>query len=220
MFESDGALFAERFAGQVLTYAGTFDVLTGMPSNPLRLQVGLANQNLRIYYTTITQSQVLVGNGPPGWPDYDSIAEGSFAVLFDYDQAEFGFQLLGGDGGPATVDFFRRDGTLIDSIEIPNITVADYGFQRVGGTGAGAMPTHTYAMDGTYEVSLCVTDDEGLRSCCSGAQVVATDETTWDAIKAQYRQEPIGLKARFRVEPEPGPRSGLRPRITRRGFSG
>jgi hypothetical protein len=133
IFESDGALFAERFVGQTLSYSGDFDVLTGSPTNPLTLQAGLPYQNLVITLEPNTNSQVLAGNGPVGWPDYSSIGEGSFAVIFDYDQSEFGFVLAGGDGGPAIVDFFRRDGSLIDSIEIPNITLGNYGFQRIGG---------------------------------------------------------------------------------------
>ncbi len=262
VFESNGAAFAERFAGQVLSYSGDFDVLTGTPTNPLTLQVGVPTQNLTIYFTTITNSQVLVGNGPLGYPDYGAIGEGSFAVLFDYDQSEFGFELLGGNDGPAVVDFFRRDGSLIDSIEIPNLSTENYGFQRAGGVadiagisiqntdlagigfdnlchdtegvpgfppicsaggpysgdagvsvqfdgtnsfdtdgtiveyewdfgdgtmGSGATPTHTYAADGDYTVTLCVTDNEGLFSCCSPDLVVPTENTNWSSIKSMYR---------------------------------
>lgn len=183
-------------------------------------------------------------------------------MLFDYDQSEFGFELIGGGGGPATVDFFRRDGSLIDSIEIPNLSVDSYGFQRAGGIadiagisiqntdpagivfdnlchdtegvpgfppicdaggpyageagveiqfdgtgsydvdgsivayewdfgdgtmGYGPTPTHTYAEDGEYLVTLCVTDDDDLRSCCSPEPVVPTEARSWSSVKSLYR---------------------------------
>lgn len=131
VFESGGAALAERFVGQTLTYSGTFDVLSGTPTTPLTLQVGLPTQNLCIYYHI--SSQVMPGNGPVGWPDYSAIGEGSFAILFDYDQSEFGFDLVGGDGGSCTVNFFRRDGTLIDSHTLTGLADIRYGFRRAGG---------------------------------------------------------------------------------------
>lgn len=131
IFESGGAALAERFVGQTLSYSGTFDVLSGTPTMPLSLQVGLPNQNLCIYFHMT--SQVMPGNGPLGWPDYEAIGEGSFAILFDYDQSEFGFDLVGGNGGSCTVNFFRRDGTLIDSHVIGGLADIRYGFRRAGG---------------------------------------------------------------------------------------
>jgi hypothetical protein len=35
-----------------------------------------------------------------------------------------------------------------------------------GNTGTGPMPTHTYAVGGTYNVTLCVTDNDDARACC------------------------------------------------------
>jgi hypothetical protein len=56
-----------------------------------------------------------------------------------------------------------------------------------GSTGAGPTPTHTYAEDGEYMVSLCVTDDDGLESCCQSEPVVATESHSWSAVKSLYR---------------------------------
>ena len=131
VFESGGADFAERFAGQTLTANGDFDVLSGSPSNPLALQTGAANQNLNVFVNV--SSQVLTGLGPVGFPSSNAIGEGSFAVLFDFDQSEFGFDLVGGNGGTATVDFFGRDGTLIHTIVLTALSDQSYGFQREGG---------------------------------------------------------------------------------------
>src|SRR3990170_3914304 len=112
VFESGGADLAERFAGQTLSANGDFDVLSGSPG-PLTLQTGAANQNLNVFVNG--SSQVLTGLGPVGFPNANAIGEGSFAVLFDFDQSEFGFDLVGGNFGTATVGFFRRNGSIIDT---------------------------------------------------------------------------------------------------------
>lgn len=131
IFESDGASFAERFVGQTLSYSGDFDVLSGSPSGSLTLMAGLAAENL----STIDHagSRVLTGNGPVGYPAGESIGEGSFAVLFDYDQSEFGISIVGGNGGSATIGFYRRDGSVIDTLSLSGLAEATYGFQRDGG---------------------------------------------------------------------------------------
>ncbi len=133
VFESDGADFAERFAGQALSFSGNFDVLSGTPTSPLTLQVGDPNDNLNVFLFTGTGSQVLTGLGPLGFPSGSAIGEGSFAVLFDFDQSEFGFDLVGGNAGSATVNFFKRDGSLIDTVILTGLSDQSYGFARDGG---------------------------------------------------------------------------------------
>jgi hypothetical protein len=130
IFESNGADFGERFVGQVNTPSGNFDVLSGAPSGSLALAVGAAGQNLNVVVNGGTQ--VLAGLGPLGFPSFDAIGEGAFAVLFDFDQSEFGFQLVGGNGGNAFVSFFKRDGSLISTITLTGLADASYGFQREG----------------------------------------------------------------------------------------
>jgi PEP-CTERM motif/VPDSG-CTERM motif len=131
IFESGNTAFAERFVGQTRSTSGNFDTLSGTPSGPLALQVGAPGQNLNVFINGA--SQVLTGLGPLGFPDFDAIGEGSFALLFDFDQSEFGFELVGGDGGSAFVDFFTRDGSLINSITLGGLSSAFYGFSREGG---------------------------------------------------------------------------------------
>lgn len=131
IFESGNTAFAERFVGQTNTPAGGFDVLSATASGPLALAVGAAGENLNIF--TNSGSQVLTGLGPAGFPSFDAIGEGSFALLFDFDQSEFGFQLVGGNGGDATVNFFQRDGSLIDTVSLGSLADAYYGFSREGG---------------------------------------------------------------------------------------
>lgn len=130
IFVSGGSAFAERFTGQVLSTSGDFDVLSGTPTASLSLALGLAGQNLNIFDNS---TNVLTGLGHLGFPSFSAIGEGSFAVLFSTDQSEFGFQLVGGNAGTATVDFFRRDGTLIQEIVLTGLADAFYGFSREGG---------------------------------------------------------------------------------------
>lgn len=128
---SGGASFAERFAGQTNSPSGDFDVLSGAPTGPLTLVTGTSGQNLVVLLNEGTQ--VLAGLGPLGFPDFDAIGEGAFAILFTTDQSEFGFQLVGGDGGAATLGFFARDGLLIDQIVLGGLANTFYGFTREGG---------------------------------------------------------------------------------------
>ncbi|MFO7652771.1 MAG: fibro-slime domain-containing protein [Candidatus Krumholzibacteriia bacterium] len=58
-----------------------------------------------------------------------------------------------------------------------------------GQTSTEMSPEHTYAADGVYFVELCVTDDDGLQSCCSPESpgIVATRAIEWGAVKKLYR---------------------------------
>ncbi len=134
IFESDGANFAERFVGQTLSGDEDFDILSGTPTGLLALQAGNLGQNLDIFASEETlNTNALTGLGPSGFPENTAIGEGSFAVLFDFDQPEFGFDLVGGDGGSATVSFFRRNGSLIETVELNNLNNTSYGFSSDAG---------------------------------------------------------------------------------------
>jgi hypothetical protein len=130
-FVSGGAGFGERFAGQTLGAAGDFDTLSGSPSAGLNTLAGAPNQNLDVLIFGGTN--VMTGLGNLGYPNFGAVGEGSFAVVFSTDQSEFGFQLVGGNGGSATVDFFARDGRLIAEIVVNNLADDFYGFSRDGG---------------------------------------------------------------------------------------
>jgi hypothetical protein len=131
VFVSGGVSFAERFVGQTNTPSGDFDVLSGSPGGPLALAVGAPGRNLNVFINNT--SQVLTGLGPRGFPGFDAIGEGAIALLFTSEQSEFGFQLVGGDGGSATLDFFSRNGSLIQQIVLGGLANAFYGFSRDGG---------------------------------------------------------------------------------------
>ena len=128
---SGGASFAERFVGQTLSYSGNFDVLSGSTSGSLALQVGASNQNINIFSGGY-DGNVLTGLGKLGYPNYDAIGEGSFAVYFSSDQSQFGFQLVGGNNGNAYIGFYSRAGSLIETITVSGLADAYYGFERDG----------------------------------------------------------------------------------------
>ena len=132
ILESGGTDFAERFVGQTLSFSGNFDVLSGNPTGPLTLQVGAPNKNINVF--TFPGSNVLTGLGPTGYPDFNSIGEGSFALLFDFDQSEVGIRIVGGNSGTATINFFKRDATLIQTIVVNTPGNTLHGFKRAGGT--------------------------------------------------------------------------------------
>ena len=131
VFVSHGVGFGERFSGQTLTAVGDFDKLSGSPTGPLNLLAGAAGHNLNVFLNA--GSNVLTGLGTSGFPNFNAIGEGAFALTFSSDQSQFGFQLVGGDGGNAFIDFFREDGSLIDSITVGSLADAFYGFSRQGG---------------------------------------------------------------------------------------
>ncbi len=128
----DGVAFGERFSGQILTPFGNFDQLSGSPTAGLTLLSGAAGQNLAFFQSPA--GLVLSGVGPAGFPVFDAIGEGAVSLLFSSDQSEFGIRLTGGNGGTATIAFFRDDGSLIQSVLLGNLPlVSSFGFVRDGG---------------------------------------------------------------------------------------
>ena len=130
-----GILIGERFAGQTLSFIGNSDSLSGNPTGPLSVIAGAPNQNLAIAESPLEGAftNALAGIGPIGFPNFNGIGEGSVAILFDNDQSQFGFQSVGGNLGTANFDFFRRDGSLIQTLTPTNLTSNSFGFERDGG---------------------------------------------------------------------------------------
>jgi uncharacterized protein (TIGR03382 family) len=79
---------------------------------------------------------MMAGCGPNG-----GIGHGSVALLFDEDQSQLGFQIIGQNGSMGVASFFRRDGSLIETLnlDLPGFQsggyspVLSFGFLRDGG---------------------------------------------------------------------------------------
>jgi hypothetical protein len=173
LLESGGLLFAERFAGQSLSYSGDFDVVSGIPTSPLILQQGLPGQNLDVFnYST----NVLTGLGHIGYPDIDAIGEGSIAMLLPIPQSKVSLQLVGGNGGSATLTFYRTDGSLIDTIIISGLAELYYGFATADGSNSIA------------GILIQSTDPSGIGvdNICHFGGVVGTHALTWGQLKVLY----------------------------------
>ncbi len=171
---SGGLQFAERFMGQIVSYSGDFDVVQEIPISPLTLQVGTPGQNLDVFAYT---SNVLTGLGHLGYPDLDAIGEGSIAMYFPSPQSRVSFKLVGGNGGAATLGFYRADGSLIDNVVVSGLADLGYGFAT---------------SDGTPSISGILiqnTDPSGIGvvDICYDGGIVNSRSVTWGNIKRLYR---------------------------------
>lgn len=131
VLELKGARFGERFSGQGLTATGPHDSVTGAAFGPpLVVVAGDAGQNLALVHMGGAARTVLVGYGMAGFPKRDAQGEGAIAVQFDRDQPALAFDLRGGEGGTAQVQFLRRDGSVITTLQLGPLAEDRFGFMR------------------------------------------------------------------------------------------
>lgn len=136
---SGGVAFGELFSGQLLSASGNFDVPSGTPTGPLALQVGAPGQNLypatvrAISLQPLQLDNALAGIGKRGASSTAGVGEGAISILFSSDQSQFGVQLLKLNGGNTYFDFFRNDGSLIQSFTARVATSSYLGFFRDAG---------------------------------------------------------------------------------------
>lgn len=122
-----GAAFGELFAGQILEFEGNYDRVTGAASAPLSVQSG-NGPNLSIL--RLSDTNVLSGFGPAGYPNDAATGEGAIAILFDRDQPSLQFDLRGGEAGSAMVTFMARDGQIIDHWQLRDLSETTYAFEK------------------------------------------------------------------------------------------
>lgn len=173
-FSSGGLLFSERFDGQSLSASADFDVVSGVPSNPLQPLAGEAGQNLDVFDFA---GNALTGLGPIGFPDIDAIGEGSIAIYFSAAQSKVKFLLLGGNGGTATLSFYRRDGSLIDELVVSDLADLAYAF----GTADDSYSIAGILIQNTDASGI------GIDDICYDQAPVGVRPLTWGSLKRRYR---------------------------------
>lgn len=127
-----GAQFGERFAGQSLDAEGMFDQISGTAEAPLIAIAGGPGETLSV--TRMSDTNVLNGFGPARYPKRDAQGEGAISVLFDRDQSALSFDLRGGEDGTARLLFLRRDGSVVQDLELNSVREHGFGFIRSNGT--------------------------------------------------------------------------------------
>jgi len=141
-FESGTVQFSASFVGQTVSASGLFDILSGTPSSPLTFMADVMNENILAVDGGDGNfgNTGIAGLGPLGFPAPDAIGEGAISMLFDFDQSEFAFDLIGGDGGSATLQFFDRTGGLLSEVNTGSISgtimlgfATDDGSQSIAG---------------------------------------------------------------------------------------
>ncbi|WP_299916776.1 hypothetical protein [uncultured Roseobacter sp.] len=139
----EGAVFGERFAGQVTVSEGDHDKILGEALSPLTIMPGEDGQNLSVVF--LQGNNVLNGYGVAGYPKRHAQGEGAMAFLFDDDQSALSFQIRGGEEGAVVVVFYRRDGVVIMRMDLPPAGEHAFGFIRATGEAdiAGVLITNT-----------------------------------------------------------------------------
>lgn len=174
ILSAGGLFFCERFAGQSVSSSSDFDVISGSPSNPLQLEAATAGQNLDVFDYS---GNVLAGLGPIGFPEIDAIGEGSIAIYFPMAQSKVKLSLVGGNGGSATLSFYRSDGSLIDDVVVSDLGELSYGF-------------------GTFDESFTIagiliqtTDASGIgvSNICYDEAPTSARWATWGSLKRLFR---------------------------------
>ncbi len=174
VLSSGGLFFSERFVGQSVSSAGDFDVILGVPSNPLQPQAGEAGQNLDVFDYA---GNMLTGLGPLGFPEGDAIGEGAMAIRFPADQSKVKLTIVGGNGGTATLKFYRSDGSLIDELVVSNLTDLGYAF----GTSDDSRAIEGILIENADPSGI------GLGGVCYDDPPVSTHQQTWGTLKRRYR---------------------------------
>jgi len=170
----DGLYFGERFAGQSVSSIDEFDVISGLPKGPLQVQAGEPGQNLVVFDYS---GNVLSGLGPLGYDDIDAIGEGSIAIYFLEDQAKVKLSLLGGNGGSATLAFYRGDGSLIDEVVVSNLGDLSYGFGTLD---------ESHSIKGILIQNTDVSGI-GVAEICYETFPTSTHRVTWGSLKRIFR---------------------------------
>lgn len=164
LLDSGGVQFGERFDGQELAVAKAprpgavaqdwFDDLSfGTPTAGLTLLAGATAANLGAYRYADADGSALFGIGPQNPDGSDASGFGALSARFALPVSALGLQLRDVDGGVVTLQLYRTDGSLIETIDLGGRADGRFAFMRSGGEADIAGFSLT-SRDSYYGVSL------------------------------------------------------------------
>ncbi len=122
-----GITFGEKLVGQVTTFDGDFDVISGAPWVPLAIDSEVDAEDAFLILS-VSSSTVGIGLGAIGFPMGAAIGEGALTVLYDVDQRVIAFDVIGPNGGALRLQFFDRLGQAIGDIVVEGLVNTAYAF--------------------------------------------------------------------------------------------
>jgi hypothetical protein len=119
-FGTTGLFAGEKFVGQTVSFGGPVgksELLSGAPTDPLTLDP--------------TTESICHFPGQIAGEIDRSCGEGAISFIFEFDQSEIGIEFDGVGGGEEIfIDFYRQDGSLIESFTLlPPGDNVQFGFQ-------------------------------------------------------------------------------------------
>jgi hypothetical protein len=114
-----------------------FESVSGAPSGPLSLQTA---QSGAVITWTGSELQGLLSDTDLA---VANVGEGAISILFSDDQLEMGLDLLKGNDGTVTMEFYERSGALFDSVSFSLLGDQAYTFQSEDGVSRFAGVTIT-----------------------------------------------------------------------------
>lgn len=121
VISGSGLTIGERLVGQFTTPSGVHDIVGGIPTTPLTVDASVPSiHGVSVFNGNDGSGDLDLGpEGTLGWPDPNSLGEGSFSVLFEIDQITVGFDIDYADrANQAQALFYDRTGAQIGSLGV------------------------------------------------------------------------------------------------------
>jgi len=115
-----GVVIGERLVGQTTTPSGAYEIVSGTPKVPLTMDGSVPLTSGVSVFAGLTPNDLDLGpEGTSGWPNANSLGEGSFTVLYELDQKTVGFSIgYANLANQAQALFYDRTGGLIGSLTV------------------------------------------------------------------------------------------------------
>jgi hypothetical protein len=131
-----GGAAGESFPGQTVTEVGGFEIVAGIPSNPLTLLTPGANDGVWCYQDELQG----VANGTT----VGDIGEGAISFFLQHDHSSIGIDINKTDSGTVVMQFFSRVGSPFQIVTLSTgIGAQSYTFTANAGSIAGVTITNS-----------------------------------------------------------------------------